>query len=171
MSVLLGRLCPNFTPRVVGGAKTYPSAKLDPTHKGIGHTSDMWYAVYLVPYIYQLYLFSDVCQSTLFTQCWFCSTCGRELCGLCVRERKVNHFRLREISTQRFLLFIFQPNTPAAPCSFHCLLPISRFEDQELDDLIQVMESCLIRYEFSTCPLYAWIMHRLTQGYKFSARP
>lgn len=26
----------------------------------------------------------DVCHTALFSQCWFCANCGRELCGDCV---------------------------------------------------------------------------------------
>jgi hypothetical protein len=50
----------------------------------------------------------------------------------------------------------------AAPCAFRSLLPITRFQDDELDDLIQTMEKCSTKFVFQQRPLCVKINNHIS---------
>ncbi|KIM89598.1 hypothetical protein PILCRDRAFT_812429 [Piloderma croceum F 1598] len=68
----------------------------------------------------------DICSSALFSSCWFCSLCGRELCEDCHCDM---------LTTQ------------TAKCSslngIHVLLPVTRFKNDEVINAIVKMELIL----------------------------
>jgi hypothetical protein len=139
-------MCQSSTPGAVGGAKTHWSARPDPSQEGSEYTSYLWcVAPFLSNTCMPLYLYADACRTTLFSQSWLCTTCGCELCGICVKDGVASSFPRCSICKSHIFC---QPFLPANQCS-HTLSPISRFQDDELRDLIQAMESCIIRSAIS----------------------
>lgn len=107
---------------------------------------------------------TDVCNTGLFSQTWFCTSCGREICLECAKSLSQVGFifvsflivtRLPSLSTEKL-------SPTAAECApgsrtthpSSALLPVTRFQDDELLKLTNEMD-CLLQSEPARLVLYS----------------